>query len=528
MKKILFYLCLSLNVISINAFAFNVGDRVKYVNPNSTVQHAKPATVTAIGQGTLTVRLSDSGEEIQAPEGHFIVQIAGEVGDSSSGAIPSSAALTNIVDLVDQLPVVISNSTTGQKSRCANEAVGVPNEKPSISEWLHRANGSFLSHAVQPKNLDFVLRDKRLLPAELILRTKGSVEREDDGWGTYRTTSSVSAEEVEHFKKDFEALPPICKGIAFIKVTKTSDGNYHLYFGESEVPEEGKLLFEGDEKSFFGFKNRFLYSLDSHFEYLAGQGQSIRKVLKDNGFSSIQVPTLNCGIFEKEAIIRISKELAGRRDSFGKDSEFQARLAEIREKVRAKRNTFFTDNFTPLAHVVDEALGRPVEKSLKDAYSLYEPAILKFFSNYHQAIGLLGEDLEEQKKWTLFVAQGSLDAYRLEYFGNTKLSDQISFGPNKIYGTYGSTSILIGNPEGKDNLRFEHFSSNEFRTNGIMKNGGKFDTVDLTDPNVVILGPKAELEHYKSMYPEINIIFREDLPVEIQETFREYNFLEDY
>lgn len=390
----------------------------------------------------------------------------------------------------------------------AGDGEKLPRKTPELSKWLEHSANNYFAHAIQPSCLRSVLEDKRLAPAELILREKYAVNFESEGMGQSRTRVTVNKEEIDALQEEYQKLPQICRGVAYVHV-ETVEGKYQLSFFRPN--EENAVVYstENKEDFFSSRKNEFFFSLRDLFSFMTG------KSLEDSNLN-IAIPILDCGLVEGGLNLRAAEIMKFRRNMFIDEPEYESQIESFRELVAAKSKV----PYRFLAHLLDEKNNRSVIKNLLETFKAYSEAIHQFYSTYADSLEISEESVAELIRWKLSYAKTALSIYRSNFFKSEKLVDTICFSLSKIGSDYGTTAILVGNADNKiSNGLFEMFNGIEYRTINSIDNGGEYVTINLSDDDVLIVGPKQDLEEYSQKLPELNIVFSEEIPEELKQHF---------
>lgn len=390
----------------------------------------------------------------------------------------------------------------------ADKVQSLSRRKPVLREWLAHSANNYLAHTVQPKCLGSVLEEKRLAPAELVLREKGSVNFESATIGQGRSHIIVDSTEIELFLEDYQNLPRICKGVAFIRL-EYSEEEYRLRFSRPNESMSFLVTSSKDREHFFSWRNDFFVTFRNLVEFMTG------KPFSDSIFN-IDIPILDCGSYEPMLNGRENGALQFRRSKFINEPEFEFEIKKFRELISAK----FAVSYQLLSQLFDEKNSRSVNKNLLETFHEYSEALRQFYAAHAALLGLTQDSVAGLSKWRLSAAQSQLEVYRRNFFDAGKLFDTISFSISKIGDDYGATAVLVGQAKKKiEEGQFKEFSSLEYRTINSLMNCGKYLTIDLTDDDVLIIGPKTDLEEYKQRNPDMNIIFWEEIPEEMKQYF---------
>lgn len=102
-----------------------------------------------------------------------------------------------------------------------------------------------------------------------------------------------------------------------------------------------------------------------------------------------------------------------------------------------------------------------------------------------------------------------------------KLNAEIRFASNKVFWRYGDVVIIKGTGNEEDRKRFiDQDIISEVLTPDPVSNKGEYFKVDLkNEDNLIILGPRKQLEGYKDSYGE-RLIYIEDLTEEQQDKLK--------
>lgn len=377
-----------------------------------------------------------------------------------------------------------------------------------LREWLTHSTNNFFAHSIQPNCLDSVLAEKRLAPAELILREKQVVNFEG-GYGQGRSNIAVDQKELALLQGEFSKLPQICRGVSYIKVEHRNE-EYRLIFSR---PNEKDLLlyYSKSKEDFFSpRKNEFYKQLNDIFVLLTN------KPMTDLYFD-VEIPVLDCRLFNtnltnpQRGAIRFA---SGNFTEEDYEPEFEATVNKFRELVRAKTKV----PYGVFLHLLDEHSERKIKDSLLATFKAFSQAIDRFYDNYKLRLDISTDSLAPLVRDNLELAQANLEVYRIKFFEEAKLFDTISFSVSKILSDYGNTTILVGNAEKRiKSGQFEVFNCREYRTKGWINNGGNYSTVNLVDDDIIIIGPRKELQEYSNKLPELNIIFSDEIPGDIKQ-----------
>jgi hypothetical protein len=239
------------------------------------------------------------------------------------------------------------------------------------------------------------------------------------------------------------------------------------------------------------------------------------KPFSDSIFN-IDIPILDCGSYEPMLNGRENGALQFRRSKFINEPEFEFEIKKF--------ESLLVPSLLYLISCCRNCLTRKIVEVSIRIYSRPFTNIRRLFVNFYAAhaalLGLTQDSVAGLSKWRLSAAQSQLEVYRRNFFDAGKLFDTISFSISKIGDDYGATAVLVGQAKKKiEEGQFKEFSSLEYRTINSLMNCGKYLTIDLTDDDVLIIGPKTDLEEYKQRNPDMNIIFWEEIPEEMKQYF---------
>lgn len=314
------------------------------------------------------------------------------------------------------------------------------------TEWYKRTGGEYIAHCISPANVLRALTSGKLRCAEEILRNEGQVETKiDDRSGC--TFARMIRTLVKLDEDDFHMLGKYACTISviFSKVCKRDKSKYHRYTVESRFAKDnpdGEILVTMKEP--------------------------------DKNPNAIRYTTLTRD-FKDIYGARFYKSATGYGAIPGASISSEQEPSAV-EAVRSKHSCSLRDVIV----AYDEARGRPFYRMLN---KIYEFCLRK---------GCNEDELHDELKNL---------RERFLHEPDCRLQNDISTLKNSVFWNYGDIAIIKGNFHRDVSLKAfgKHPSSSsyEHRTLAPYQNRGMFYTLDLTDPDLLILGPKKMLDSYR-------------------------------
>lgn len=407
---------------------------------------------------------------------------------------------------------------------------------PLFDQWWAKNKDEYATHGIWHDNVDAVLEGSKLRPAELVLRETGRIS-DEQGYHGSREEKSIDRQKVEVFARE-HPLPPVCDGIAYVRMLKegkqyivqikkpnaakwetlrTYDGEitYH-YFHEEKHKYAGNAI-KCDKSLIENIRapDGTIGAAEIPIPYCPYFNQDISNDHRSDFLLTFVVPYPNCYLGINEPLTKGGSELTQTKE-FSDTRELYGNFAKGL-------------GVTPetLGFMVDEINGRSADKKLISMMREYSDAFRKFEGSFkaNDRLRFLSDPNETgaQKFWDVVRISGFK-------FDKTSASDKflqktISFAYKSTAG-YGETVVLVGkelmskilDPEWLVKVRAK--GPSEVQTAFSLEKG--FTIVNLRDPDILILGPKAQVEKFKPKYP--NIVFKEDLsPEQIKELESKYS-----
>lgn len=326
-----------------------------------------------------------------------------------------------------------------------------------LLNWLAKFKDNYLSHAIF-SNVEKVLDDGMLKPAEMILREGRDVDFEGGG-----------------FTQRAQARLPNLE--------------------ESEVQELKHCLLTEEEKE-------RLMTLEKTLDFSKAKDllNQFKKISKD--FVDAETVKAMRSFEGKLELLKedpLLKDYVEYHELKRKQRGIFLRMRDKLDFSQEKKTTFY-----PIAHQkFEEIVGRLcikygcTPKAVKIAFDhkLPQEERIDFylFKKFKKG-GYSDDDLRAARAWML---------------DNQKLNPEIRMGCNTIYWHYGDVVVLKG---GNENISAQQ--GEEATMKAPWQNEGKFYTINLqSDPDVIILGPKEILKKYADKYPQ-KIVYVENLTPE--------------
>ncbi len=397
-----------------------------------------------------------------------------------------------------------------------------------LKSWLAMHKDEFLAHGIWPNNVSKVIQSGRLLPAEGVLRETGHISLESNRTHGSRKSYSVNTPEIVEL---FEKIGPIrsCNGVAWIRIEKNlgSDTEYTLLRRDPDFPDWVPVKRIASDAT---LNDRRL---------VEGLTDRIGNPLP------VDLPVLNCSIDPQtsEYLLRI-RGRKFRSLTAGIHPEIYLNFSE--ETIKRQALISFADHnqipreILTVAH--DQYFGGTADREFLKSLPEFKQAIPKFIENYlalaQQSGGRQTEMenfLQQIGAWTPHDSPSEtieflIRGLRSALFCGENLQPDISLSCNGL-APYGPVFVLIGQLQkpslglppllnarhfpGFDDpwmensqFRLGEYPLFECRSQHPLCRNGTFGKVCLSDQDVLIIGPKKDLNsipqisHYQVIYSD--------------------------
>ncbi len=319
-----------------------------------------------------------------------------------------------------------------------------------LTEWNSLYQQDYVAHGITSKNVEAVMKDGYLRPAEQVLRRTGKVEFEGGPFSGSREVVYLPQNVIPS-----EKLRQIQDEVCELFALSDEDIEKLVLSSRPRTPKPADWNNKSRTEQFTWLKS---HALKDHERY-TGEYFKNRMYLKD-------------------LLDEIMQDYPG--------------LWKEKEKPRSLYSH-------PLvAMMIDKAL--PKEKRFK-------AQLTKVFEVYQRLVKEGKVHFSIQKLHSLF--EEMRNSRLVEPY---KIAGEIRVFRNSYKGCYGYVRVLIGGAEpiiGDKQIA----ATGEYELLAAGQNGGKFFKVDLSSPNVLIIGPELDLKDYAAD-PRFgkNVVFSENVP----------------
>lgn len=336
-----------------------------------------------------------------------------------------------------------------------------------IQNWLSTWKDDFVAHAIWNGNFSSVVKDKAILPAEAILRTKGSVEREKGTYGNrvIETLPSLTSEDIAAL----ETLDPENESDLQKLLKEQSENPFSV--AEKEKLNELQIKIVTKAKELYFGKDKFdSVPSDDQIEY---------HIFKIKIFKKLKIDIKNCLSDEDFSLYTVLDEKSDR----------DKKIKHIQQKKHGIRNHNIDINFKR----------NEIINQLSIKYNSRSHLIQIAYDNQKGGViaRLYAKKLQKHKKKALDIKTFKNlrnKIYQLYNLGlsinGTTLISEVRTLQNNILWSYGNIAVLRG---GGKNIGMD--LKGEFGLLHPIDNNGDFFTLALKNPDTLIIGG------YQDLYP---------------------------